>query len=152
VTDRALVIGDLVPEFAVRDLDASLGVYRLLGFEVAYDRPEERFAFLRLGGAQLMLYQIGVGRVLAPHGASLDRPLGRGVNLQIKVPAAAPLAASLEGAGLVLHTALEERWYRAGPIRHGVRQFVVADPDGYLLRLAEDLGTVEDDPGEGLAA
>jgi hypothetical protein len=36
--------------------------------------------------------------------------------------------------------ALEERWYRAGEIENGQRQFVVADPDGYLLRFFSDLG------------
>ena len=48
---------------------------------------------------------------------------------------------------------LEERWYdvdvvaptgkwnASGPMKAGNRQFVVADPDGYLLRLFTSLGT-----------
>jgi len=40
----------------VSDLDAGLAFYRdQLGFEVAYDRPEERFAFLKRGHISLML-------------------------------------------------------------------------------------------------
>ena len=35
---------------------------------------------------------------------------------------------------------LEERWYRAGAGQIGQRQFVVADPDGYLLRFVRLLG------------
>jgi GNAT superfamily N-acetyltransferase len=35
---------------------------------------------------------------------------------------------------------LEERWYRENEIENGQRQFVVADPDGYLLRFFTDLG------------
>jgi hypothetical protein len=35
---------------------------------------------------------------------------------------------------------LEERWYRRGDTRLGNHQFVVADPDGYLLRFFQDLG------------
>lgn len=35
---------------------------------------------------------------------------------------------------------LEERWYRPDAFEAGNRQFVVADPDGYLLRFFEDLG------------
>lgn len=35
---------------------------------------------------------------------------------------------------------MEERWYRVNEQETGNRQFVVADPDGYLLRFFEDLG------------
>jgi hypothetical protein len=35
---------------------------------------------------------------------------------------------------------VEEAWYRADAIENGQRQFLVQDPDGYLLRLAQDLG------------
>jgi hypothetical protein len=33
-----------------------------------------------------------------------------------------------------------EGWYRTGGVETGQRQFLVQDPDGYLLRLAEVLG------------
>jgi hypothetical protein len=36
---------------------------------------------------------------------------------------------------------LEERWYRVGDSEAGNHQFVTADPDGYLWRFFEDLGT-----------
>jgi lactoylglutathione lyase len=36
---------------------------------------------------------------------------------------------------------LEERWYRRGDVLLGQRQFVVQDPDGYLLRFCQDLGS-----------
>ncbi|MDB5046441.1 MAG: glyoxalase, partial [Deinococcus sp.] len=35
---------------------------------------------------------------------------------------------------------LEERWYQQDAQEAGSRQFVVADPDGYLLRLVQSLG------------
>ena len=35
--------------------------------------------------------------------------------------------------------ATEEKWYAAGSVETGVRQFLVQDPDGYLVRLAEEL-------------
>ena len=50
------------------------------------------------------------------------------------------LAASLKDAGLSLFLELEEKWYRQGDGETGVLQFVVADPDGYLLRFFEPLG------------
>ncbi len=36
---------------------------------------------------------------------------------------------------------LEEKWYRRDEVALGVRQFIVQDPDGYLLRLSQDIGT-----------
>ena len=51
----------LVPELSVRDCAASLRFYRdILGFAVRYQRPEEGFAYLALGEAELMLDQIGL--------------------------------------------------------------------------------------------
>ncbi|MDR3474193.1 MAG: VOC family protein [Devosia sp.] len=131
----------LIPEFAVGSLAESLAFYvDLLGFSVAYERPEEGFAFLTLGEAQLMLDEIGQVRTFDADGP-LVRPLGRGLNLQIAVPAVAPLLAALATAGWPLYLPLEEKWYRRGAEELGNRQFVVADPDGYLLRYVEDLGS-----------
>ncbi|MFT3975467.1 MAG: VOC family protein [Amaricoccus sp.] len=134
----------LVPEFAVRDWETSLRFYRdTLGFEVRYLRRDEGFAYLALGAAELMLDQIGLGRAFDPL-ARADR-LGCGVNVQIRVPAIHPLMSALARDGHPLHLAPEERWYRrehhgSDPDEVGHRQFVVADPDGYLLRFYEDLG------------
>jgi hypothetical protein len=36
---------------------------------------------------------------------------------------------------------LEEAWYRQDAILLGCRQFLVQDPDGYLLGFSEDIGT-----------
>jgi len=131
----------LIPEFAVASIAESQRFYcDILGFSVAYERPEEGFAFLEFGEAQLMLDEIGIGRTFDRDGP-LTRPLGRGLNLQIRVAAVDVLLAALEGAGWPLYLPLEEKWYRRGDEELGNRQFVVADPDGYLLRFSENLGT-----------
>ncbi|WP_420391817.1 bleomycin resistance protein [Acuticoccus sp.] len=130
----------LVPEFAVSDWQRSLTFYARLGFETAYTRPEEGFAFLRLGEAELMIDEIGLGRTFDEGHAPTDYPFGRGVNLQIRVPCVAPLVAALSAKGIALFLPLEDRWYRVGEEEAGNRQFVVADPDGYLLRFVEELG------------
>ena len=135
-------VNSLVVEFAVIDWRRSLKFYtELLGFEVVYDRPEEGFVFLQLGGAQIMFYQANLERNLVAGGAPLKPPLGVGVNLQIQVETIEPMLAALERANLELSLAPEERWYRVGDISLGVRQFAVADPDGYLLRFSERIGS-----------
>ena len=39
-----------------------------------------------------------------------------------------------------LKNIIEDKWYRADDIEIGNRQFIVLDPDGYMLRFAEELG------------
>lgn len=129
----------LVPELLVTDLDASLRFWvDLCGFTVAYDRPEERFAFLTLGSAHLMLEQVGIGRnwIVGP----LAVPFGRGMNLQVTVADSDAVATRLVDAGVALFMQPETKWYRTGKTEAGVRQFLVADPDGYLIRFQSSTG------------
>ncbi len=134
------VTAALVPELDVADLDASLAFYcGILGFTVRYDRPEEGFAYLDRDGAELMLEAAaGPGRRFRT--APLEYPLGRGMNLQIACSHAAALHDAVLAAGHTCVIPLETRWYRVGLSERGNRQFVVTDPDGYLLRFFEDLG------------
>jgi lactoylglutathione lyase len=61
--------------------------------------------------------------------------------LEIQVTDVDKLHAAVVGAGKDLFLPLEERWYRRETHEMGVRQFAVQDPDGYLIRLAQDIGT-----------
>ncbi|TSD85006.1 VOC family protein [Mycobacterium sp. KBS0706] len=131
----------LVPELYVSDIDRSRRFYiGVLGFAVLYDRPEERFAYLVREGAALMLEQpADPGRTWLA--GPLEQPYGRGINLQIEVGDLGPLHAAVLAAEAPLLLPLEERWYRCGDGLVGQRQFVVQDPDGYLLRFCQDLGS-----------
>jgi catechol 2,3-dioxygenase-like lactoylglutathione lyase family enzyme len=129
----------LVPELLVTDLNQSLSFWRdVCGFTVLFDRPDEGFAYLDLDGAQIMLDEIGKTRdwVTRP----LESPMGRGLNLFVRVGAIEPILASLARAGWPLFLDPEEKWYRAGNVETGVHQFLVQDPDGYLVRFAADIG------------
>lgn len=131
----------LIPELDVSDLDRSLAFYRgVLGFEILFERPEERFAYLTFGAVHLMLEEAaGPGRRFHP--APLEFPYGRGLNLQIEVPDVDGLHARAQAGGVSVRIPMEERWYRQGDREAGNRQFVVIDPDGYLLRFFTDLGS-----------
>lgn len=129
----------LVPELLVADLDQSMEFWcNLCRFDVAYSRAEERFAYITLGAAHLMLEQTGVGRnwITGP----LEQPLGRGVNFQITVPDSESLAKVLGQAGVELFMQPETKWYGVGEEEAGVHQFLVQDPDGYLVRFQSSLG------------
>jgi len=129
----------LVPELMVRDMAQSRRFWiDLCGFEVVYQREEEGFVFLDRDGAQFMLDEIrgDDGWITAP----LQAPLGRGVNFEIKVKSIGPLYERLLAADWPMYRAMQQRWYRNGQIEIGVQQFLVQDPDGYLLRFSEWIG------------
>jgi lactoylglutathione lyase len=131
----------LVPELICSDFDRSLYFYRsLLGFQILYDRPEDSFALLNRDGAEIMLEQPRTQDRLWPN-AELKKPFGRGVNFEIRVSDVDQLHAAITGVGLDCFLPLEERWYRRDTHEIGVRQFAVQDPDGYLIRLSQNLGT-----------
>ena len=133
------MVAKLVPELLIDDLDRSLAFYvGVVGFRVLYDRPEERFAYLDLGGAHLMLEQMGVGRRFRVD--VMEPPYGRGVSFQIEVADVDALHGRVHAAGVGMVLPLEERWYRRDEWETGNRQFVVADPDGYLMRFYANLG------------
>lgn len=134
---RPAIWSRLVPELLVSDISASLAFYTgIIGFEVAYDRPDECFAFLDMDGAQLMLEQADDPWLTGP----MERPYGRGINLQIQVAAIAPLLQRLEARRWPLFRPPQDDWYLCGDTLLGNRQFLVQCPDGYLLRFFEDLG------------
>ena len=130
----------LVPELSVVDIKRSLHFYcDVLGFEVEFERPEERFAFLSFHGSQLMVDEDGpsdspwlVGK--------MEYPRGQGLNLSIECPSVEELIQKLRENGVKLQKPLEEKWYRNGDLHHGELNFLVLDPDGYLLRFQQDLG------------
>jgi catechol 2,3-dioxygenase-like lactoylglutathione lyase family enzyme len=142
----------LVPELDVTDLDDSLQFYaEVLGFRALFERPAERFAYLERDGVELMLQEAaGPGRRFRT--APLERPFGRGVNLQLRVDEVDTVHDRAVAAGFEIVVPMEERWYRVdvaqaggrwrteGPVEAGNRQFVVADADGYLWRPFRDLG------------
>jgi catechol 2,3-dioxygenase-like lactoylglutathione lyase family enzyme len=128
----------LVPELDVADLARSLRFYtEVCGFQVAYERPEEGFAYLEREGAELMLEDAaGPGRRFCT--APLTYPFGRGINLQIEVADAGALHDSVVGKGIEPLVRLEHRRYRVGDDEVTSEQFVIADEDGYLLRFFTD--------------
>jgi catechol 2,3-dioxygenase-like lactoylglutathione lyase family enzyme len=127
----------LIPELSVTDLDKSLDFYtKRLGFKVEYQRPEDRFAFLSLEKNQLMIEQSNKNWQTE----RLEHPFGRGLNLQMEVSRVSPLIDSLKKSSITLFDGPKENWYRKENKLLGSKEFLVQDPDGYLLRFAEDLG------------
>lgn len=143
------VLAPLVPELLITDLSTSLRFWRdLCGFCVVFDRLDEGFAYLDRDGAQIMLDQRGLTRDW--ESGPMERPFGRGVNFQVRAPTLAPLLAALAGANWPLFLEPEQKWHRTGDVETGVHQFLVQDPDGYLVRFSARIGERPVETPDGL--
>lgn len=128
----------LAPELLVTDFAASIAFWcDLLGFRVAYDRPEQPFAYLeRPEGAQIMLCR----RSGSWETGQMEPPFGRGIMLQVYVDDIEPVRSALARAGWPLHAGPREVWRRTGDRQSGQREIFVQDPDGYLVMVAHRVG------------
>jgi len=132
----------LVPEFTVSDLQKSLSFYLdTLGFTEKFARTDEGFSFIEMGQVQIMLEQITSNEDDLWLTAPLEFPFGRGINFQIEVKDVQTLHNNAVDAGCELFEQLETKWYRQDQVENGQTQFLIQDPDGYLLRFIQYIGT-----------
>lgn len=127
-----------IPELSVTNLEKSLNFYKSIGFEIKYTRPENKFAFISLGQIQFMLQEISSQNKW--NVAPLAYPFGNGINFQLEVDVINEIYTKLKQNNYKIAFELEENWYRQDNKLLGNKEFLVQDPDGYLLRFSEDLG------------
>ena len=130
-----------IPELSVTNLENSLNFYKTAGFKVEYDRPENKFAFISLGKIQFMLQEMADNNKwdVAP----LSYPFGNGINFQLEVENLDEIYNSFKNSNYKIIFDIEENWYRQDNKLLGNKEFLIQDPDGYLLRFSEDLGEKE---------
>ena len=122
----------IVVEFFVGDVDRSIDFYRHLGFHVA--KRYEDWVLLRRGAMKLGLqgdaHATAGPHYFTPHmGRS---PRGTGVEVSVQVDDVDGLYAQVVAAGLNVVKPIQDRPWRA-------RDFRVADPDGYFVRITSPL-------------
>lgn len=130
-----------IPELSVTNLENSLNFYKTARFKVAYDRPENKFAFISLGEIQFMLQEIANNDKW--NVAPLSYPFGNGINFQLEVENLDEIYNSFKNSNYKITFDIEENWYRQDNKLLGNKEFLIQDPDGYLLRFSEDLGEKE---------
>jgi len=130
-----------IPELSVTNLENSLTFYKTAGFKIEYSRPENKFAFLSLNKIQFMIQEISDTDKwdIAP----LIYPFGNGINFQLEVENLDEIYNNLKNANYKISFDIEENWYRQDDRLLGNKEFLIQDPDGYLLRFSEDLGEKE---------
>lgn len=133
----------MIPEFDVFNLEESLHFYvDLIGFHVEYDRSEDKFAFLQLEDVQFMIQEIDLDDMKWNTG-ELKYPLGIGINFQIDVTNIDEIYDRLKKDNYNIFVEMEDHWYRKDNILMGCREFLVQDPNGFVLRFSQDLENKE---------
>ena len=130
-----------IPELSVSNLENSLNFYKTAGFKIEYDRPENKFAFISFGEIQFMLQELSTSDKWDV--GTLTYPFGNGINFQLEVNNLDEIYNSLKTAGFKIAFDIGENWYRQNSKLLGNKEFLVQDPDGYLLRFSQDLGEKE---------
>lgn len=131
----------IIPELSVTNLKKSIEFYKTIGFKIEYERIEDKFVFLSMGEIQFMLQEITENDKwdVAP----LSYPFGNGINFQLEVESVDKIYNSLKKNNYKIAFEIEENWYRKDDKLLGNKEFLIQDPDGYLLRFSEDLGEKE---------
>jgi len=128
----------LIPELSVKDFNRSIEFYvDILGFEINYSREEDKFAMISINKAQIMIEEINEYWKTG----ELEYPFGRGINLQIEVTDVSKMSEKIKDNGIKLFREIEENWYEVNGKQYGYKEFLIQDPDGYLLRFSEDIGS-----------
>lgn len=70
----------------------------------------------------------------------MEPPFGRGTIIQLFVADVDSIAATVQAAGLPFFVPPREKWRDWGDRLGGQREFLVQDPDGYLVMVAQRIG------------
>lgn len=123
----------LIPELSVSDINTSKNFYISLGFKIKYERIEDKFCFLEFEGNQIMIEQINsnwnVGK--------LEYPFGRGINLSMTVSDIDSFYNNVLDNNIAIFRKLKIDEYIVEDKVYKDEEFLIQDPDGYLLRFVK---------------
>lgn len=121
----------MIPELSVFDIEQTKRFYNDLGFKIEYERPEEKFVFMSFQDSQFMFEQIhdngwNIGELIYP--------LGRGINFSIAVDDIERLYKLVKTLNLEIYRELNRSIYQVNGTEETQTEFLIQDPNGYLLR------------------
>ena len=122
---------NLIPELSVFDIFQTKNFYEELGFKIEYERQEEKFVFMSFQDSQFMFEQI---HDEGWNTGELIYPLGRGINFSIAVDDIENLYTLVKSKKLEIYKRLTKSVYLVNGIEEIQMEFLIQDPNGYLLR------------------
>ncbi len=122
---------NLIPELSVFDILQTKNFYEELGFKIEYERQEEKFVFMSFQDSQFMFEQI---HDEGWNTGELIYPLGRGINFSLAVDDIENLYTLVKSKKLEIYKKLTKSVYLVNGIEEIQMEFLIQDPNGYLLR------------------
>lgn len=120
----------LIPELSVSNIEVSKKFYENLGFKIVYERPEKKFCFMQLENNQIMIEEKNdnwnVGK--------MEYPYGNGINISMSIRNVEELYKCLKNKKIQIFLDLKVNEYRVNDKIFQDKEFLLQDPDGYLLR------------------
>ena len=120
----------LIPELSVTDIEKSKEFYLNLGFKIMYERKEDKFCFLYLEDNQIMIEEINNNWNVG----EMKYQFGNGINISMTVSDIDSFYESIISKKIVLFRKIKTSKYRVDDIIYEDKEFLLQDPDGYLLR------------------
>jgi uncharacterized glyoxalase superfamily protein PhnB len=121
----------LTPNLLVASVERSLGFYvDTLGFERGMTVPDESpFAFASVAGGPVEIFLNDAAGATREYPGFAGKPIGCTGTLFIEVAGVNALHEQLQGKVTIVMP-IETKFY-------GMREFAIADPDGYVITFAE---------------
>lgn len=120
----------LIPELSVTDIDISKQFYEKIGFKIIYERKENKFCFIQLEENQIMIEEINNNWDVG----EMEYPFGRGINISMTINDIEQYYNNLKSNNIIIFKDLEIHKYKVNDIIYEDKEFLIQDPDGYLLR------------------
>lgn len=120
----------LIPELSVSDINVSKEYYLNLGFQIVYERKEDKFCFLQMEENQIMIEENNNNW----NTGELKYPYGRGINISMTILNIDQMYNKLKEKNIKFFLDLETHEYRVNNQKFLDKEFLLQDPDGYLLR------------------
>ena len=122
---------NLIPELSVFDILQTKKIYKELGFKIEYERQKEKFIFMSFQDSQFMFEQIHDD---GWNTGELSYPLGRGINFSIGVEDVEELYKLVKTLNFEIYRELTRNTYQVNGTEETQIEFLIQDPNGYLLR------------------
>lgn len=120
----------LIPELSVSNIEKSKAFYKKIGFQITYEREEDEFCFLQLEENQIMIEENNNNW----NTGKLEYPYGRGINISMTISDIEKMYNDLKEKNVDFFLELEVHEYRVNDESSYDKEFLIQDPDGYLLR------------------
>ncbi len=132
--------GTVVAELWCHDFHESLAFYtNTLGFSVGQHKEGSTHAYLVLGSSQIMISNFDYRGTWET--GPFEKPLGRGVNFSFFVDDVQSLYDELIAKAVEPFVDMYTIWYWRPDHMANHKEFAILDPDGYMLRFSECIGS-----------